>query len=386
MTVPNSTTGDACPTPAAAASSSVDRPTSPRLMLASRGDALTRYLFRALGRRFPVAGQVSVDLTPTQRYLTAASTFRPSRTAWVERFYKSALAYRLRSANAARTVAAQNGDYDVLFQIHALFTSSAPNTTLYIDCTHRQSADHWPEWNPLTGTELAAWYTRERAEYQRAAHLFAFCEPTRRSLIDQYGVPEQRVTVVGAGACLDRLPDLSRRPDAPTILFVGNDFVRKGGLVLLEAFRLVRQEIPAATLHLVGSDPGRINQDGVFVHGRIHDRTRLEALYRSASVFTVPSFFDPFPLVLLEAMAYGLPTVASFSCGIPEIIDDGRTGILVDAGNPEQLAGALISYLTDRDAADRAGRAGRAKVEAMYTWDAVVERMTPALQSLRATG
>ena len=369
-----------------ATSPSPGRPTGPRLMLASRGDALTPFLYRALARRFDIAGQVSVDLTPTQRYLTAASTFRPSRAAWVERFYKSALAYRMRSANAARKVAAESDRYDVLFQIHALFHSSAPTTTLYIDCTHRQSAENWPDWNPLSGRELAAWYDRERSEYLGAAHLFAFCEPTRRSLIEQYGVSANRVTVVGAGASLDQLPVLQPRPDAPTILFVGNDFVRKGGRVLLEAFRQVRRVIPEATLQLVGTDPGIIRQDGVVVHGRIRDRSRMEDLYRSAAVFTVPSFFDPFPLVLLEAMAFGLPTVASFSCGIPEMVDDGRSGTLVDAGSPEQLANALISYLTDRDKADRAGRAGRAKVEATYTWDAVVERMMPALDAQRVTG
>ena len=65
------------------------------------------------------------------------------------------------------------------------------------------------------------------------------------------------------------------------------------------------------------------------VLGRISDRSPIERLYRQASVFALPSYFDPFPLVLLEAMAFGLPTVSSRSCGIPEIVEDGRTGTLV---------------------------------------------------------
>jgi starch synthase len=353
--------------------------TSPRLMLVSRGDALTPYLFAALGRRLPIAGQVSVDLTPTQRYLTAATSFRPSRAAWIERFYKSSLAFRMRSANAARRITAQRNSFDLLFQIHALFDSATANTALYIDCTHRQSVDNWPDWNPLNRRELEAWYSRERLEYHRAAHLFAFCEPTRRSLVDEYGVPPERVTVVGAGASLAEFPVLQRRSGPPSILFVGNDFVRKGGLVLLEAFRRLRSTIPGVTLHLVGTDPGDIREEGVVVHGRIRDRARLEELYRSATVFALPSFFDPFPLVLLEAMAFGLPTVTSRSCGIPEIVEDGRTGILVEAGNSAELASALVLYLTDSDAANRAGRAGRARAETLYSWDAVVERMLPAL-------
>ncbi|MET3807805.1 glycosyltransferase involved in cell wall biosynthesis [Nakamurella sp. UYEF19] len=352
------------------------------LVLASRGDALTPYLFRALAKRFGVAGQLAVDLTKIQRYVTALTTFRPSRTAWVEKFYKSSRAYRYRSANAARGLAAVSGPFDLVFQIHALFDIPETASTLYIDCTHRQSADHWPAWNPLAGRELEEWYRRERTEYLRAEHLFAFCEPTRRSLIDDYGVPEHKVTTTYAGVNLDELPELTGRADVPTILFIGNDFVRKGGEDLLRAFALVRKVIPDAVLQLVGTDPRIQAQDGVEVLGRINDRSRVEQLYRQASVFTVTSYFDPFPLVLLEAMAFGLPTVSSHSCGIPEIVEDGITGTLVEAGDVDALAAALIATLSDPESARAAGRAGRARVERLFTWDAVVERMAPALEGI----
>ena len=361
-----------------------------RLVLASRGDALTPYLFRALRERFHVAGQLDVDLTPAQRYLTAGSTFRPSRTAWVERFYKSTLAYRFRSQNAERQLQALGGNFDAVVQVHALFDVPQAPSLLYIDCTHRQSAAHWPQWNPLTGADLTRWYERERAEYHRARHLFAFCEPTRRSLIDEYGIAPDRVTTTGAGVNLDRLPQPTQPTagaDRPTILFIGNDFVRKGGLVLLEAFRAVRAAVPDVRLQLVGTDPRIRRQDGVEVLGRIRDRSAIERLYRQASVFAVPSYFDPFPLVLLEAMAFGLPTVSTRSCGIPEIVEDGRTGTLVRAGDADALAQALIATLSDPAAARRRGLAGRARVQRLYTWDAVVDRMAPALQgsSLRSS-
>ncbi len=361
-----------------------------RLALASRGDALTPYLFQALREKFPVAGELSVDLTKTQRYLTALATVRPSRTAWVERFYKSSLAYRFRSRNAARQLAALGPEVDAVVQVHALFDLPDANTAIYIDCTHRQSAEHWPAWNPLTGDDLQNWYRRERETYHRAAHLFAFCEPTRRSLVEEYGVPAERVTTTGAGVNLTVLPTVADAGETaanaapttpPTILFIGNDFVRKGGLVLLQAFRAVREAIPAAQLQLVGTDPRITPQEGVQVLGRIHDRSEVERLYRQASVFAVPSYFDPFPLVLLEAMAFGLPTVSTFTCGVPEIVVDGSTGTLVEAGDADALAGALIRVLSDPEWARSAGRAGRERVERLYTWDAVVDRMSPALLS-----
>ncbi len=353
------------------------------LALASRGDALAPYLFSALRNRFPVAGELAVDLTPAQRYTVAARTFRPSRTAWVENFYKSSQAYRLRSANAGRQLAALDGDVDVVVQVHALFEVPGATSMLYIDCTHRQSAQSWPAWNPLQGAELQAWYDRERKQYHRAAHLFAFCEPTRRSLIEEYGVPAHRVTTTGAGINLQALPDLTGSAPVPTILFIGNDFVRKGGLVLLEAFREVRRVLPDAQLQLVGTDPRVPSQDGVQVFGRIRDRSVIEQLYRSASVFALPSYFDPFPLVLMEAMAFGLPVVSTRSCGIPEIVQDGRTGTLIDAGDVDALAAALIGTLSDPAAARRAGRAGRARVERKFRWETVVDRMSPALLGSR---
>lgn len=357
---------------------------STRLALASRGDALTPYLFQALERRYPISGRIDPELTQLQRYLVAAGTFRPDRAAWVERFHKSALAYRLRSGNARRQIARLPAPFDVVVQVHALFDVPSAPSALYIDCTHRQAAEHWSAWNPLSGSELRAWYRRERDEYRRAVHLFAFSEQTRRSLIDDYGVAADRVTRVGAGINAHTLPDPVDLPISaePTVLFIGNDFVRKGGEVLLAAFAQVRREIPGARLVLVGTDPAITPGPGVQVLGRVRDRERIAQLYRAADVFVLPSYFDPFPLVLMEAMAFGLPVVASRSCGIPEIVTDSVTGALVRAGDVGDLAGALAALLRDPSRARAMGRAGRQRVLGSMRWDDVVARMAPALDAV----
>jgi starch synthase len=357
-----------------------------RLALASRGDALTPYLFAALRRRFGAVQEIDAELTGLQRYGVAAATFRPRR-GWVERFYKSGLAVRLRSRNVARVVRTLAPELDAVVQVHALFRLSGVPSALYVDCTHAQSAALWPAWNPLEGAALSSWYRRERLVYESAEHLFAFCETTRDSLIDDYGIDPSRVTVTGAGVNFSRLPDLE--PDRirpadrpPTILFVGHDFVRKGGMVLLEAFQRVREVIPEARLQLVGAGTKVDAQPGVEVFGRVDDRGRIEAFYRDADVFAMPSFFDPFPLVVLEAMSFALPVVATRQMGTPEMIDDGMTGRLVAPGSVDELAEALIELLGDRDEAAALGAAAREDVERRFTWDAVVERMLPALRRL----
>ncbi len=354
------------------------------LVLASRGDALTPYLHRALVDRYADVDLLSVDLSAVQRAIVAGTTMRPTRAAWAERFFKSSLGYRLRSRNARRAIGADRG-VELVVQVHALFDVPATPTALYVDCTHRQSAQQWAPWNPMSARQLEQWYARERREYQRAEHLFAFCEPTRRSLVEDYDIDPGKVTTVGAGVNFDRLPTLDGRDSRagrPTLLFIGNDFARKGGQVLLQAFRQVRHAVPDARLRLVGTDPHIADQPGVEVYGRVPERSTIERLYREAAAFVMPSYFDPMPLVVLEAMAFGLPTVASRSCGIPEMVIDGQTGTLVDAGDVDALAAALIDVLSNPAAAAAAGCAGRARVEGRFRWEQVVERMHPAISAV----
>lgn len=356
-----------------------------RIVIAGRGDPLVRHLSSALADRYRVVGEVDAELSQSERLLVAASTFRPSRRDWVESFYKSNLAVRLRSGRARRRLADADA-YDVVMQTHALFELTDPRTVLYIDCTHRQSIDQWPDWNPLRGMDLQRWLRRERRQYHAAAHLFAFSRETFLSLVDDYGVPADRVSVVGAGVNFDHVPEVVTPAETatPTVLFVGNDFIRKGGEQLLDAFRLVRDRVPDARLQIVGTPHPIAPQPGVEVLGRVNGRDEMTRLYAAASVFVMPSFFDPFPLVILEAMAHGLPVVASPTCGVPEMVVDGSTGLLVptDERMVERLADALVQLLTDPELAHRMGRNGRERVTERFLWPHVVDRMAPVLERL----
>ena len=363
----------------------------PGVVIASRGDALTRYLAGALGRRYRITARIDPELPTWQRCLVAATTVRPTRNAWAEAFYKSSLGYRLRTANGNRQVRAlrREGavDADPVLQVHALFELDGTRDVLYVDCTHRQSAQAWPAWNPLRGRALERWYEREGRAYRRARHVFAFSRATRDSLVEHYGVAAADVTVVGAGVNVDVMPAARRpaRSGPPTVLMVGNDFERKGGHVLLEAFARLRAARPGARLVLIGTDPQiGAPPPGVEVLGRVRDRRRVLAAYAQADVFALPAVFDPFPLVVLEAMAFGVPVVTTDSCGIPDVITDGVDGVMVAPGDPAALAAALEDLVGDPERAERIGAAGRARVTDAFTWDHVVERMAPVLDDLAA--
>ena len=170
--------------------------------------------------------------------------------------------------------------------------------------------------------------------------------------------------------------------EGPYLLFVGRLASNKGLTTLLEAFAPLARRDPHATLVLVGEDGGmagaidrRARELGLVGRvrrlGHVADERLLASAYREARAFVLPSDYEAFGLVLVEALAQGTPVVASRVGGIPEVIEDGRTGLLVPPGSPEPLAEALGRLWDDPELGRRLGGDGRATVVPRYSWDAV---------------
>lgn len=180
-------------------------------------------------------------------------------------------------------------------------------------------------------------------------------------------------------------------PARPYVLFVGRITRQKGVPHLLRA---VRDIDPAAQVVLCAGAPDTPEIDrefrdlfeevsraraGVFWIPQMLPRPEVIQLLTHAAVFVCPSVYEPLGIVNLEAMACGTPVVASRVGGIPEVVDDGRTGLLVDvddgAGGFEPgLTRALDTVLGDPQAARRMGEAGRARAVGEFGWDAVARR------------
>jgi alpha-maltose-1-phosphate synthase len=312
--------------------------------------------------------------------------FHPSGARWRQRFYKSWFTFALQSRNSRIGLARIQEPFDLVVQVYALFQTRGAPYVLYADNTNRLSEEAWPEWK--AGGGLLRGMSRDELEqraYGGAEHVFTMGRPVATSLIEHYGLSPARVTVVGAGANFNRLPEPEPHVRQPVVLFVGREFRRKGGDRLLEAFRHVRARIPGARLQIVGAGEAPA-EPGVEALGLIDDRRRLAELYSRASVFCLPSRFEPYGLVVLEAMAYGLPCVVTSVNALPEMVDDGRTGIVVPPDETTALAAALIRLLEEPDLAAGLGTAGRKRVESDFTWDKVVERMAPVLERFAVRG
>jgi glycogen(starch) synthase len=176
------------------------------------------------------------------------------------------------------------------------------------------------------------------------------------------------------------------RRDRQTILFVGRLEKQKGIEVLIEAFRAVLAQCPQATLTLIGADAGADKGDlqkklqeyrldsAVQLLGKVV-REHLPQYYQQSTICVVPSEFESFSYVCVEAMACGRPVVASRSGGVPEIIADGKNGILVPPDNPHALADAMIRLLQQPTLAERIGAEARAYIEQTYA-RTVIARQT----------
>jgi glycosyltransferase involved in cell wall biosynthesis len=172
----------------------------------------------------------------------------------------------------------------------------------------------------------------------------------------------------------------------PFVLFVGRLASNKGLLELVEAFRTLAAEDRSAHLVLVGEDGGmrapvmaRVRADGladrVHVVGHVNDDALLAAAYRESRLLALPSEYESFGLVLLEALSHGRPVVASRVGGIPEFIEDGRAGLLVPPKEVPPLASAIVRLWQDASLARQMGEYGRREIVPRYTWDRVVDRI-----------
>ncbi len=338
-----------------------------------------------------------VDLAGVDRWLGAALTFAIDRRRWGTRFHLSGPPFRLRSRRAAQQIAAQRRRLDVILQVGATFQPLGRGAIPHFLCcdSNVRMAERGAAWGhsdavSLTRRELADVERRERDVYRRADGIFTLSERLRRSFIEDLDLPPERVHAIHAGPNFDvtripRTPPRADRDHAPTILFVGRQFQRKGGDVLLRAFGRVRQRLPDARLLIAGPATLAAHEPGVTCLGDLNKNQAagwdaLVAAYQSADVFCLPTRFEPFGIAFIEAMHFGLPCIGTDAWAVPEMIVDGETGFTVPIDDVEALSDRLERLLSDRTLARTMGRAGHERAERCFTWDATIRRMMAVVE------
>jgi len=333
---------------------------------------------------------VGIRVPKLVQYGLMAKNYNRNRAAWRKHFYFDP-AYRRALTRAAKRVKVQS---PVLMQIGHMFSLPAAFPThpcvSYHDGNLVELLDSGFGLEGVAAKRIDQAMAYEREAAQKMTAIFTFSEYLRQSFIKNYGVPAERVVSVGAGVNLASLPEANptKTYTQPRILFIGVEFTRKGGPQLLNAFKIVRDRIPNATLDIAGPTHVDNLPAGATLHGHLskavpEQAAKLEELFRTATVFVLPSLYEPFGIAPLEAMLNQVPVVTTNAWALPEFVIPGETGELVEKGSVEDLAEKLTALLSaPPEQLAAMGAKGRERAMLRYTWATVATRIRKAVLPL----
>jgi glycosyltransferase involved in cell wall biosynthesis len=299
------------------------------------------------------------------------------------------------SIRARRLLAARRHDFDLVHDNQCLGTGLLGMmddgfpvvATLHHPITVDRDLDMQHATTPWKRLTLRRWYAfleMQMKVARRIPRLITVSQSSRRDIVAQMGVPEDRLHIVPVGVDQESfrpIPDVARVPGR-LMTTASADVPMKGLVPLLEALAKLRVEHDDAHLVVIGKQkdkskiPAVLDRLGLehvveFVSGVPQER--IVELYASSQVAVVPSLYEGFSLPAIEAMACGVPLVATTGGALPEVVGDAA--ITVPPNDPSALAAALGDMLDDAELRDRIGAAGRDRVLDRFTWRRSAEGM-----------
>ncbi|KRE63996.1 glycosyl transferase family 1 [Arthrobacter sp. Soil736] len=266
------------------------------------------------------------------------------------------------------------------------------------------------------GYALSSWV--EKTAYEAAAAIIAVSEGMRQDILRSYpDVDPAKVKVVHNGIDVsmwnrdenhDAVRALGIDPDRPSVVFVGRNTRQKGVPYLLRAAAKLPEDVQlvlclgAADTPELAAETARLIEElqsqrsGVVLIERMLPRNELIQVLSHATAFACPSIYEPLGIVNLEAMACGAAVVASATGGIPEVVQHGETGLLVEieqvtdgTGTPldpekfvSEFAAALTEVVSDPERARAMGEAGRRRAEEHFSWESITETTLDVYRSV----
>ncbi|MCK5628347.1 glycosyltransferase family 4 protein [Candidatus Bathyarchaeota archaeon] len=242
------------------------------------------------------------------------------------------------------------------------------------------------------------WFLRifENRMLERSNKIIAVSEYTKRELLKYYRVKQDKIRVIHNGVDIEKFkPTINKLkakevlgldPEDKTILYVGRLYSRKGLFTLIESMPAVVKKFKKAKLMISGkglsnelkkliSHAEKLGVEKNIVFTGYFPDEKLPQLYQAADIFAFSTFYENLPFAILEAMSTGLPVVTTNVGGIPEIIEDGVNGFLVEPFNSNQLANRILRFLDNPKEAAVMGLAGRKTIEERFDWRLIVKKV-----------
>jgi glycosyltransferase involved in cell wall biosynthesis len=271
--------------------------------------------------------------------------------------------------------------YDFTFQTQSVFDTSLAGVPNFVYTDHTELANlHYPGFRE-TNLFSRSWIDLEKTIYMNASVIFTFTQNVARWLVEQYVIEPDKAICVHTG--VNAPPPKSWHPahdryERKHILFIGGDWVRKGGLQLVRAFAKVLKVHPDARLTVVGCNP-KIRLPNCRIVPAV-SVSELSSFYQNASVFCMPTRLEPMGVAFIEAFFHLLPVVATSIGALPDIVAEGESGYLVRPDDAEGLAARLIELIESPVKCKAFGERGRRSVENIYTWERTVGIMAERIR------
>lgn len=296
----------------------------------------------------------------------------------------------------------RDADLDLIFAIASSPAIKRLKTDLPIvycsDATVRLMRDYNPEFSNVEQASVEAAEQAEQAAIRRADLLVYPTEWVARSAVEDYGADPDRIRILPFGANLEPedLPSLPLRDvdrSVCRILMVGVNWKYKGGDIAVEAFRMLRARGMNVEMHIVGTTPPEpIEIEGLTIIPFLNkkdpqDKATFDRLFREADIFMLPTQADCFGIVFHEAAAFGVPSVATATGGVPDVVRDGETGrIVAQEQGPAGFADAVESIWSDADTYAGYRARARARFEQVGNWSAWGDAFEQAIAPLLERG
>lgn len=263
-------------------------------------------------------------------------------------------------------------EYSFAFQTQSVFDASASSVPNFVFTDHTNLNNlNYTLIDPREYLCSSRYIALERKVYENARLLFVMSSNIEDSLIRQYQIPGNKVKLayVGNNARVHPVVD-KEKYKRKNILFVGKDWERKGGPLLVEAFRIVQGTLPDASLTIIGCSP-QVSLSNCVVLGELPIE-KVPEHYNRASVFCLPTRREPFGIVFVEAMLNRLPIITNTVGATPDLVINNENGFRVEY-TPKDYAKALIDLLSDPGKCESFGERSFEIARSKYTWENVGE-------------
>jgi glycosyltransferase involved in cell wall biosynthesis len=219
--------------------------------------------------------------------------------------------------------------------------------------------------------------------YKDASGIFTMSNFLANHLVEYTKLPKEKVHFVGGGINLDLANIKPIEKENNKILFVGRDFYRKGGDLVCEAFKILKNKyLPNVQLYIAGA-PKKIKNEykdynDIYFLGDLK-RQELSKYFNMCDIFCMPSRFEAYGIVFIEALTYGLPCIGRNSFAMKEFIENGKTGYLIENDDLEELAGKMKDLLENNKIKNNVKNRFE-YYKNNYSWNSVADRVFDVIE------